>query len=159
MVTLWSVSSAVAVVKVTVTALPVRPGILSAAAMAMPTFETVPPRATVGPDAGLSVEVETVTPAVEAAMGPPIVAPVRVMVRAPEATGTTDITMYVNALLLYISTVSVAAPAVPRMRKQVLARNTKRNITQPRAHMQHTHTRARATVAATAPLNPQQLTA
>ena len=86
MVTLWPASSAVAVVKVTVTALPVRPGILSAAAMAMPTFETVPPRATVGPDAGLSVEVETVTPVEEAAMGPPIVAPVRVMVRAPAAT-------------------------------------------------------------------------
>ncbi len=68
--------------------------------VAFATIVPVSPRATVGPDAGLSVEVETVTPVEEAAMGPPIAAPVRVMVRAPAATGTTDVTMYVNALLL-----------------------------------------------------------
>ena len=74
------------------------------------TIASVSPRATVGPDAGLSVEVETVTPAVEAAMGPPTVAPVRVMVRAPAATGATVTTTYCDAVAV-VKMSPEAAPA------------------------------------------------
>ena len=91
----------------------VRPGILSAVAMATLTALTLPPRATVGPDAGKSVEVETVTPVAEAAMGLPIVPPVRVMVTAPAAISAVAVTAYSIHHLIILAVVAKLVAVTP----------------------------------------------
>ena len=80
MVTSCPGSNGVWVVKLTATDLPVAPGMRSAVAMAKDTDEIWPPSAGAAPVPGTSVDVDTVTPLAEAAVIPPMVAPVRVTV-------------------------------------------------------------------------------
>ncbi len=118
MVTRWPFSSVVAVVKVTVTALPVRPGTLSAAAIVLPTFETEAPIATVGPVAARSNGVETLTPVglAATAVGPKV-APPRIMLWAVPAatpaavsTSTTIVGRVPVVAVLQFGAVAVMAP-------------------------------------------------
>jgi len=77
MVTCFPGSNGVWVVKLTMTDLPVAPGMRSEAEMTKDTAETWPPSAGAAPVPGASLDVDTVTPLAEAAMIPPRVAPVR----------------------------------------------------------------------------------
>ena len=105
-----------AVVNVTVTDFPARPGILSAAAIAKATLVTMPPSDTVAPVAAMSVVVETETPVAEPAMGPPMVAPVSVSVIAPAATSAVAATMYWGEVpVVVVAKLVPLAPMVPLM--------------------------------------------
>ena len=116
MVTLCPLSNLVAVVKVTVTAFPVSVGTLSAAAIVLETEDTAPPSETVGPVAGRSDVLCTVTPMDDAGMGPPMVAPVRVSVMAPAGTSAVVATMYAGAVPeVVVAKLAPVAPMVPLM--------------------------------------------
>ena len=117
MVTLCPLANTVAVVKVTVTAFPVSVGTLSAAEIVLETEDTAPPSATVGPQAAAASRVvETVTPMVDAGMGPPMVAPVRVSVMAPASTCAVVATMYAGAVPeVVVAKLAPVAPMVPLM--------------------------------------------
>ena len=80
MVTSCPESNGVWVVKLTVTDLPIAPGMRSEAEMTKDTAETWPPSAGAVPVPGASIDVDTDTPLAEAAMGPPMVTPERVTV-------------------------------------------------------------------------------
>ena len=95
--------------------LPVRAGNLSKAAMVLPTLLTMLPIATVGPVAGRSEVVDTVTPVADWATGAPMVAPVRVMVWGPAATSAVAATMYCGAVPL----VAAAAPKLTPVERMV----------------------------------------
>ena len=80
METAFPFSRLVAVLNETVTDLPLAPRMRSEAEMTKDTAETWPPTAGVAQVAGRSVDVDTNTPLAEAALGPPMVTPVRVTV-------------------------------------------------------------------------------
>jgi len=85
-VTFISLTSGVAVVKLTVTALPVAPGMRSTAAISKATLLTWPPSRPEGaPALAASLFVDTVIPVAFPAVMGPIVAPARVTAYGPEA--------------------------------------------------------------------------
>ena len=99
-----------------VTCFPVEKGILSTGAIYMLTLVTNPPSMGVPPVAPKSRVVETVKPVPEAAMGPPIVAPVRVSVCAPAGIAEVVATTYWGAVPEVVVAKPVpAAPMVPEM--------------------------------------------
>ena len=103
---------AVWVVKPTVTDLPVAKGMRSTAAMLTPMPVTWPPSATIAPVAGMSVDVDTVTPLAEPAMGPPKVAPVRVRIYEPGAAPALPTAMVTPLVIAEVEVAKVlAAPA------------------------------------------------
>ncbi len=77
---------------------------------------TMPPRAREAPTPARSVVEDTATPVAEAAMGPPIVAPVRVSVYDPAAILEVVATMYWDAKPEVVVAKPVPrAPMVPKM--------------------------------------------
>ncbi len=96
---IWSPDeSAVARVNANVTDLPVASGKRSPAAIVKDTPVTWPPRAGYPQVPARSVVVLTLIPLEEAEMGPPIVAPVRVMVKALATTLVVAATTYCGAV-------------------------------------------------------------